>query len=70
MDATGIAIGTLGRNIPNTPMLGALTRVTGIVGKEQLLLVLKTRLGATMKEKVVEANVSAFEKAYASVKEG
>jgi len=62
--ATGIAMETLGRNLPNTPMLGALIRASGVVSKEHLIAVLRRILGATMKEKIVEGNVTALEKAY------
>lgn len=70
VDATGIAMEALGRNFPNTPMLGALAQATGIVDKESLVRQMRSSLGATLKQNVVEANVKAAEKAYASVKEG
>ena len=70
VDATGISMELMGRNFPNTPMLGALARVTGIVGKESLAREIRSKLGATMKEKIVAANVGAFEKAYDSVQGG
>lgn len=70
VDATGIAMETLGRNMPNTPMLGALARATGIVAKESLIHQLRVKLGATMKQQIVEANVSALERAYQESKEG
>ena len=70
VDATGIAMEAMGRNLPNTPMLGALVRATGIVAKESLDRELRAKLGATMKQEVVEGNVSAFERAYQSTEEG
>lgn len=70
VDATGIAMELLGRNLPNTPMLGALARATGIVDKESLVRELKARLGPTMKEEIVAANIAALEKAYLEVKKG
>ena len=36
VDATAICMEELGRNIPNTAMLGALTRVTGLVDRDRL----------------------------------
>ena len=36
VDATGICMEELGRNIPNTAMLGAFARVTGLVDKDRL----------------------------------
>ena len=70
VDATGIAMDLMGRNLPNTPMLGALVRATGIVAKESLINELRIKLGATMKQEVVEANVSALESAYQSTQGG
>jgi len=67
VDATGISMELMGRKLPNTPMLGALARVTGIVSKESLTRKIRSKLGATMKGEIVAANVSAFEKAYDSV---
>jgi pyruvate ferredoxin oxidoreductase gamma subunit len=70
VDATGIAMDLMGRNLPNTPMLGALARATGIVAKESLINELRVKLGATMKKEIVEANVSALESAYQSTQGG
>ena len=68
IDATAIALELLGRNLPNIPMLGALIHATGIVPKEILSLVLRAKLGATMKQDIVEANISSFEQAYNSTR--
>ena len=70
VDATGIAMELMGRNLPNTPMLGALARATRIVDKESLKRELRTKFGATMKAEVVEANVAALEKAYDKARKG
>jgi pyruvate ferredoxin oxidoreductase gamma subunit len=69
-DATKISMEFLKRNLPNTPMLGALARATGMVGKEALVKRLKERFGAKLKASVVEANVAALEKAYEQVEGG
>ena len=70
VDATAIAMEAMGRNLPNTPMLGALAKVTGIVGKESLAREVRSKFGVTMKKDIVEANVKALEKAYDSVQGG
>lgn len=67
LDATGISMVLLGRNLPNTPMLGALARVTGIVSKDSVAQQIMSKLGTTMKKEVVAANIRAFEKGYDSV---
>lgn len=64
VDATKIALHTLGRNIPNVPMLGALVKVKEVVDKKELLSIIKYKLGTTMKASIVEANIKAFEQAY------
>ncbi len=70
VDATGISVDILRRNLPNIPMLAALAQATGIVDKESLASQIKDRLGATMKQEVVEGNLKAFDKAYADAREG
>ena len=68
VDASTIAMETMGRNITNTSMLGALARATGIVDRGSLIKQIRDKLGATMKESVVEANIKAFEWAYESTR--
>jgi len=60
LDATGIAMKCLGKDYPNTPMLGALLRATGIVGTESLEKV----LGDRFKGKVLEGNQEALKLGY------
>jgi len=67
VDATAIAMDALGRNLPNTPMLGAVIRTSQVVTKDQLIRTLRKTLGATMKEKIVEGNVTALEQAFEHV---
>jgi len=43
LDATGIAIKSLGRDFPNTPMLGAFVKATGLVGFESIEKVIGER---------------------------
>ena len=70
VDATRIALDTIGRDIPNTPMLGALVRATGIVSKESIIDVIRNRFSARVSNKAAEANVVAFERAYSETREG
>ena len=70
VDATRIALDTIGRNIPNVPMLGALLNAVEIVGKEGILAEIRSRLGARVGKKVAEANIKAFKRAYDETKEG
>ena len=70
VDATGIALETLKRDIPATLMLGALIRATGLVDLENTVEVVQEKLGAKLRGEVVEANVTALRRAYEAVKEG
>jgi pyruvate ferredoxin oxidoreductase gamma subunit len=64
LDATGIAMKSLGKDIPNTPMLGALIRATGIVQFESIAKVLNQRF----KGAVQAGNADALKHGYDEVK--
>lgn len=70
VDAIKIAMETIGRPIPNTPMLGALIKVTGILEIESLLEDTKKRLSKKFagRPEIVEGNLNAIRKAYQEVK--
>lgn len=67
VDATRISTEELGRPIPNTPMVGALSRVTGVVGIDNVLAEFRESMGARFKPQVVEANLRAIRRAYEEV---
>ncbi|HXY56677.1 MAG TPA: 2-oxoacid:acceptor oxidoreductase family protein [Nitrososphaerales archaeon] len=56
LDATGIAMKAIGKDYPNTPMLGALLKATGMVSFESLDKV----LGERFKGKVLAGNEEAL----------
>ncbi len=64
VDATAIAIEAFGKNIPNMPMLGALAKVTGVVGLETLLRTVESEFSARFKEQIIKGNLNAVKKAY------
>jgi len=68
VDATGISEEILGRNLPNTPMLGALVRVTGLIDFDTFLKAVEERLKVKYKENIVKGNLQAIKKAYEEVK--
>jgi pyruvate ferredoxin oxidoreductase gamma subunit len=70
VDATGICLDTVGRNIPNTPMLGALARVTGVIELDGLVANLRHEFGKKFAEDMVERNVQAVQRAHEEVIEG
>ncbi len=70
VDATSIAKETIGRNIPNTPILGALVKAVGLISRDSIIDAIRNHFSARMSSKAVEANVVAFERAYIEVGEG
>lgn len=70
VDATKISIETIGRDIPNTPMMGALVKVTGSIDINELIEHTKKKLEVKFRHKpeVIEGNLKAIERAYNEVK--
>ena len=64
VDATGISMKILGRDFPNTPMLGALVKATKVVGFESMGKV----LGEKFKGAVRTGNEEALKLGYEGVK--
>ena len=72
VDATKIAIETIGRNIPNTPMMGALVKATGLLDFKAMIEDTKHKLEKKFRSKpeVIEGNLKAIQRAYEEVKAG
>ncbi len=71
VDASRIALETLGREITNTPMLGALVKATGLFEVEAIVEQTRQRFTKKhMKADIVEANITAIRRAAEEVKEG
>lgn len=70
VNASRIAKETIGRPIPNTPLLGALIRVTDIMSLEQLLADTEKKLGRKFADcpQIVEGNLKAVQQAYKEVR--
>ena len=70
VDASKISTETIGRDIPNTPMIGALVKATGILDFREMVEDMKKKLEKKFKSKteVIEGNVRAIERAYAEVR--
>jgi len=69
VDATRIALDTIGRNIPNTTIIGALLKALGVVSKEAVCEEIGKRLEARGGKEMARANIEAFERAYNEVTE-
>ncbi|MFO8059881.1 MAG: 2-oxoacid:acceptor oxidoreductase family protein [Bacillota bacterium] len=69
VDANRIAMDTLGRPIPNTPMLGAVIRATGVLEYDLFMESMKEELEKKFgsRPEIVEGNLKAIERAYKEV---
>lgn len=72
VDANKIAVETIGRQIPNTPMIGAFVRVTGILELDDVVEDSRRKLEKKFRHKpeVIEGNLNAIRRAYEEVREG
>jgi pyruvate ferredoxin oxidoreductase gamma subunit len=67
VNATQIALETIGKPIPNTPMLGALIKATGIISLDNVLEHLKKSFGKKFAQEIIDANINAVKRAYEEV---
>ncbi|MHB0914317.1 MAG: 2-oxoacid:acceptor oxidoreductase family protein [Thermoleophilia bacterium] len=65
--ATNIALDTIKRAIPNTPLIGALAKVSGLFSLEGILEEVGTSLSKKFNEDVVNANLEAVRRGYEEV---
>ncbi len=63
VDATGIALDTIGRPIPNMPMIGALLAVNDMMTVEELKGALVEQLGSKFSQVVIDGNLKAVDRA-------
>lgn len=70
VDASAIAQDKIGRNIPNTPMLGALVKVSGLLDFSEMLKNTEDKLKKKFahKPEIVGGNLAAIKAAHDSVK--
>lgn len=70
VDASHIAIEEMGREITNTPMLGALVEATGLVSLDALEDELQAWFEEKISEKAIHANIRAMKRSAEEVVEG
>lgn len=68
VDATGIAIETIKRPIPNTPMLGALVKTTEVIKLDTVKDDMKHKFAKKFSAAVIQGNLDAIDRAYKEVK--
>ena len=67
VDASGIAMDTIKRDIPNTPMVGALAKLTGAVDIETVKALLAKTFGKKFGQDIIDANLTSVQRAYEEV---
>lgn len=72
VDAEKISMETLGKNFPNTPMLGAVVKVSNVIDQERFIKDMRESFEHkfTNKESVIEGNMKALVKSMEEVKVG
>ncbi|MDA8091775.1 MAG: 2-oxoacid:acceptor oxidoreductase family protein [Nitrospiraceae bacterium] len=70
VDATSIAMTEIGRPLPNSPMLGAVVKITELVTLPHLIEEVRKSFGKKFAEKIINGNLKAVERGYKEVREG
>ncbi len=70
VDASKIAIESFGRAMPNSPMLGAIVKATGIVEMDVLLENVKKSFSKKFSQKIIDGNLEAVTRGNEEVNEG
>lgn len=70
VDASAISKEKIGRNIPNTPMLGALVKISGLLDFNEMLCNTEDKLKKKFahKPEIIKGNLEAIKAAYGGVK--
>jgi pyruvate ferredoxin oxidoreductase gamma subunit len=68
VDASNIAVSEIGRDIPNTPIAGALAKVTGVIDVNSLKKYVEKSFSEKFSEKVVAGNLASIDRAYEEVR--
>lgn len=68
VDANTISLEELGRVIPNTPLLGAFSKASGLVSLKNMEEAVKKQLSKKFPTSVIKANIKALRRGYEEVK--
>ncbi len=68
VDGNKISTETIGRVMPNTPMLGAVVKATGVIQLDTLLKDIRSSFGKKFSEAIIKNNLDAASRAYEEVK--
>ena len=67
VDASGIALDTIKRDIPNTPMVGALIKVAGVIDMDTFKGLLAKNLSKKFGQEMIDANWASVDRAFQEV---
>ncbi len=70
VDASGIALDTIKRDIPNTPMVGALIKVAGVIDIDGFKGLLAKNLSKKFGQEMIDANWASVDRAFEEVTVG
>ncbi len=70
LDASGISLETIGREMPNTPMMGALIKIIKFLDLKEVLEKAEIKLREKFRHKpeVIAGNINAIKRAYEAIK--
>jgi pyruvate ferredoxin oxidoreductase gamma subunit len=68
VDATGIALDEIGKPIPNSPMIGALLKVTDLADIDDMAAIIAKKFEGKLSDAVVQGNKKAMKRAYEEVR--
>jgi len=64
LPATKISIDTIGRALPNAPMMGGFVKAVPIMSIDDLLVEIRASFEGKFPEKIIEGNLSAIRRGY------
>lgn len=64
IDASKIALETIGRNITNTAVMGALVKATNIVNIKSVIEEIEESFGAKFNRKMIDSNIAAAKRSF------
>lgn len=67
VDASSIALDEIKRDIPNTPMMGALLKIAPVLQLQTICDDIREKFGKKFKPSVLEGNIRAIKRAYEEV---
>ena len=67
VNATKIALEEIGKPLTNTAMLGALVKITGVVGIESIIEEMRAKMSGKLSKDLMERNLRAIRRAYEEV---